>query len=351
VIEAIGGFEESMRTVLEDQAFLAKMFIAAPAYAAANTWDRYRIHPHSACAVTERAGTFQQARLDYLDWLHQYVRQHRPSDRRLWRALRAEQLRCRLARRMPRLARLGRRMLAPRQQLRAAIPQPLKQKLRRLVRPLGGVRFGNLRRTEPVSRDFGFDRGQPIDRWYIEAFLTANAADVRGRVLEIGDDAYTRQFGGDRVSQRDVLHVDAANPKATIVDDLASGHLIPSASFDCVVLTQTLHLIYDLRAAVDTLHRILKPGGTLVMTVPGISQIDAGEWGSTWFWAFTPASIQRLFEERFPAHELSISSYGNVLAATAFLQGLAAEELSSAELSARDPLYPMVIGLRARKPM
>ena len=49
---------------------------------------------------------------------------------------------------------------------------------------------------EPVSRSFGFDRGTPVDRRYIEQFLARHAAAIRGDVLEVGDDGYTRRFGG-----------------------------------------------------------------------------------------------------------------------------------------------------------
>src|SRR3712207_5592488 len=45
------------------------------------------------------------------------------------------------------------------------------------------VDFGDLRRTRPLSAQWGFDRGLPIDRYYIEGFLSANAADVGGCVL------------------------------------------------------------------------------------------------------------------------------------------------------------------------
>jgi hypothetical protein len=40
---------------------------------------------------------------------------------------------------------------------------------------------------------------------------------------------------------------------------------------------------------------------------------------------------------------------GNVLAATAFLYGLAAEELSREELDHLDLRYPVTIGIRATK--
>lgn len=210
----------------------------------------------------------------------------------------------------------------------------------------GAVRFGDLRRLTPMSRAFGFDRGQPVDRRYIEAFLARNAVDIRGRVLEIGDAAYTRRFGGNRVTRNDVLHVSEGNPDATIVADLAHGDAIPSASFDCVILTQTLHLVYDVRAAVATLHRILAPGGVCLVTVPGISQIDAGAWRDSWYWAFTPASLNRVLVERFGAR-VSVESFGNVLAASAFLYGLSAAELTPEELDAADACYPVTVAARA----
>src|SRR5690348_17021256 len=71
----------------------------------------------------------------------------------------------------------------------------------------GMVRFGDLRRIEPLSRIFGSDRGLPVDRYYIEQFLAAHAADIQGRVLEIGHNVYTRKFGAERVTKSDVLHI------------------------------------------------------------------------------------------------------------------------------------------------
>jgi glycosyltransferase involved in cell wall biosynthesis len=215
---------------------------------------------------------------------------------------------------------------------------------------VGRVRFGSLRRLTPISRTFGFDRGLPIDRHYIERFLSAHAADIRGDVLEIGDDTYTHRFGGDRVKKSDVLHVTEGNPKATIVGDLTCATHIASDSFDCVILTQTLHLIYDVRAALKTLHRILKPGGVLLATCPGISQISNDRWRESWYWAFTQLSARRLFEEIFPRQNVYVQVCGNVLTAIAFLQGLAAEELWQAELDYRDAHYEVSILVRAIKP-
>lgn len=216
--------------------------------------------------------------------------------------------------------------------------------------PVGGVCFGDLRRLTPVSRHFGFNRGRPVDRYYIEAFLARHANDVRGCVLEIGDDAYTRRFGGARVVRSDVLHVRRDSPHATIIADLTAAGHVPDGSFDCVILTQTLQFIYDVRTALHTLHRILQPAGVALVTVPGITQLDRGEWGSSWYWAFTPVSLRRLLEEQFSPQEIQIEGHGNVLAACAFLQGLAAEELEPSELDFHDPCYPVAIAARVHKP-
>lgn len=214
---------------------------------------------------------------------------------------------------------------------------------------VGRIRFGDLGGTSPVSADFGFDRGTPIDRYYIEHFLERHASEIRGRVLEIGGDEYTRRFGGGRVTCADVLHVHGGNPRATLVGDLTDPAVLPEAAFDCIVLTQTLHLIYDVRLAVARLHRALAPGGVVLVTAPGISQIDRGEWADSWFWSFTPLSLGRLFEVCFGREELLVEHHGNVFAATAFLQGLAVEEVDTAKLDPLDRAYPVIVAARARK--
>jgi SAM-dependent methyltransferase len=203
----------------------------------------------------------------------------------------------------------------------------------------------------PVSRLLGRDRGLPIDRYYIERFLGANADRIQGHALELDDDRYTRAFGGDRVTRSDVLHLHPTNPRATIVADLSSAdNRIPSDRFDAIILTQTLPFIYDVHAVVQTLHRILRPGGVVLATVGGITPIsrrDMERWGH--YWSFTTLSARLLFEEAFPAANVQVNAFGNVLAATAFLHGLAAEELHPSELDYHDPDYEFVITIVAVK--
>jgi SAM-dependent methyltransferase len=236
------------------------------------------------------------------------------------------------------------------------VPAPLLAPIKAAVRwwqgqpPVDGIDFGELRRLQPISRAFGTDRGQAIDRYFVERFLEVHQSDVRGRVLEIGDSTYTRRFGGDRVTKSDVLHVHDRNRQATIVGDLAHAPHIADASFDCIILTQVLQLVFDLPGAMRTLQRILAPGGTLLLTVPGISQVAAtSEWGDTWYWAFTLQSVKRLLAESMPGCNVQIAFNGNVLASAAFLYGLAARELTEAELHSQDADYQLLITARVTK--
>jgi SAM-dependent methyltransferase len=251
------------------------------------------------------------------------------------------------------------------QRLGRALPKSLRLRLRPLLQrspAVGFVRFGSLRRLSPISRYYGFDRGLPIDRHYIEDFLRRNAAEsqyatglVQGRVLEIGARDYVDRFGvmSDRptpgfVHHVDVLHANPANSAATIVGDLTDERALPAEAFDCIICTQTLHVIYDVRAAVRTLHHALKAGGVLLATVPGITAAckpDRDHWGD--WWRFTTLSARRLLEETFPPGNVRVEAYGNVLAAVAFLHGLAAGELRPSELELRDPDYEVIIAIRA----
>jgi SAM-dependent methyltransferase len=216
--------------------------------------------------------------------------------------------------------------------------------------PVGWVSLGNLERVQPISSDFGFDRGLPVDRYYIEKFLDCHATDIQGHVLEIKEPLYTYKFGGDRVIHSDVLHVVAGNPKATIVADLTKADHLPSDIYDCIILTQTLQFIYDVPAAIQTLHRILKPDGVLLITVSGISQIsreDMDRWGQ--YWSFTTLSMERLLVETFDSRNVQVDAYGNVLSAIAFLHGLATQELEPSKLDYTDPEYQVLITARAVK--
>jgi SAM-dependent methyltransferase len=186
-----------------------------------------------------------------------------------------------------------------------------------------------------------------VDRYYIERFLDAERGAIRGRVLEVLNAEYTERFGVG-VETSDVLDIDASNTSATIVADLAAADGVPDEAFDCFVLTQTLQYVYDLQSAVRHVHRILRPGGTVLCTVPTVSRISRGTL-ETEYWRMSALGCERLFTDAFVGGTVEARAHGNVLTAVAFLVGMAAEELSTRELDLVDPFFPLLVTVKATK--
>jgi SAM-dependent methyltransferase len=238
---------------------------------------------------------------------------------------------------------------------RRVFPSPVLRWLRRTSLRLranpavGDVDFGDFARATPIDAAFGLDRGgKAIDRVYIEAFLSRSRKDFAGRVLEVADNAYTKRFGGSHVLRSDVLSLVPA-PGVSIVADLCRPPAdLPWDSFDCVVVTQTLQFVAEPAAAVSTLARLLRPGGVLLATFPGISQIsryDDDRWGDRW--RLTALSARELLGVEFG--EVNVEAFGSVLTAVATLHGLVVEDLPAGALDAHDPDYEVLIAARAVK--
>lgn len=231
----------------------------------------------------------------------------------------------------------------------------LARKLPYPVRVVGGavrrihgivaMNVGRIHSARPISKNWGYERGTPIDRYYIEGFLAEHASDVRGHVLEVQEDDYSRRFGRTNVTRQDILNVNASNPQATIVGDLADPATLPPGQFDCVILTQTLNLVFDMAAAIANIHLALRPGGVLLITVPGITPV-APDADYCWYWSLTDTALSRLLRHSFKPDKIDVSTYGNLTAATAFLHGAAVEEVGRRKLDHFDPAYPVTVTAR-----
>jgi SAM-dependent methyltransferase len=217
---------------------------------------------------------------------------------------------------------------------------------RRTAAQIGIPLWFSLRRTRPVSDDWGFDRGTPIDRFYFDEFLHEHRGDVRGDVLELKDARYATRLGEERLNRVHVLDLDDSNPAATVIADLAEQDSLPAEAYDCVLLMQTLQVIRPPEVALANVWRSLKPGGALLLTVPSVSKLDVVRD----LWRFTPAGIEDLVSATCPSGEADVRGYGNVLACSAFLYGLAAEELRRGDLRRHDPDFPVVVCARVVKP-
>lgn len=220
--------------------------------------------------------------------------------------------------------------------------------LKSIARKASKPSWTDLRRTQPISRKFGFERGTPIDRYYIEKFLQENRQFIKGDVMEIAEDTYTKKWGND-VEQSFIFHVSKLKG-VTHVGDLTNKDTLPKNIADCFICTQTFNFIYRVQNAIEGALHILKSGGVLLATFPGISQIsryDMDRWGD--YWRFTPLSAKYLFQEVFGRENVHVYSYGNVLSAISFLEGITYEELTQEELDVVDEDYPVIVAVRAVK--
>ncbi|MCX8509329.1 MAG: methyltransferase domain-containing protein [Rhodobacteraceae bacterium] len=218
--------------------------------------------------------------------------------------------------------------------------------------PVGSVDFGGLRRLSPISAIFGKDRDLlTIERYYIEEFLARHGTDIKGRVLEMGDPTYIRKFGSG-VTREEVMSYVEGNPQATIVADLTDAPHIPDNSFDCIIITQTLQMIFEVDKAIATLARILRPGGVVLCTSHGMTRVARREGVDDWgeYWHFTTQSKRRLFHAHFPRENVTVSTVGNVFTCICNLHGLAASEIDQTELDMHDPNFEMLVLVRAVKP-
>ena len=212
--------------------------------------------------------------------------------------------------------------------------------------------FGHLKRLTPISPIFGIDRDLiSVERYYIEAFLKSHQGDIKGRVLEMGEPLYTDKFGGQNVIKSDVLNYVDGNPQATIIADLTDAPQIDDDLFDCIIITQTLQMIYQVDKVIETLHRILKPGGVVLATSHGITKVARREGIDDWgeYWNFTTQGSRKLFGDVFGRANTDVTSYGNILTTIASLHGLAAREIDAADLDHNDPDFELLVMVRAVK--
>lgn len=228
-----------------------------------------------------------------------------------------------------------------------------EQEFQNILRIVGKYRYPAISSVSslpvmPVSRVFGSERGKAVDRYYIEKFLVENCADIKGCCMEVGANIYTKRYGGNRVVESCVTHVEGYGGARRV--DFETGEGCCENMADCLICTQTLQYIYDVRTAMKNIYMILKPKGVALITVPGIKSLclfDEENWGENW--SFTERSMESMCRELGDKAVFSVRSYGNAKIAAAYLYGICCEELSESDFVYQDRQYPFLITARIQK--
>ena len=204
-------------------------------------------------------------------------------------------------------------------------------------------------KTEPISRVFGSERGQAVDRFYIEKFLEENQNEICGTVMEVATNNYIQRYGGNKVKKEYILHVKGWGNN-TIKGNFETGEGLSENMVDCLICTQTLQYIYDVESAMKNMYRMLRPGGCALITVPGIKSLctrDDNNWGEKW--SFSYRSMKIMCQKICDDEEYEINTYGNVKVAIAYLYGLCCEDLQEEDFKDNDKQFPFVITVKIKK--
>jgi glycosyltransferase involved in cell wall biosynthesis len=361
VVERTGGFEEIFRGMYEDQAFCAKVCLKAPVYVSGECGYRYRQHPNSCVSVAQETGSISSARLVFVTWLEKYLSEQGIKNTRVWHTLRrklwpyrhanvylalrnAKQLFAGMRERAVSTVRI---FYGLAHHLDARLPGlPIIRRLRCL----------QLRRLQPLGN--GRQRGTAIVRYYWAHFLQKHQRDIQGHALEIGSIDTLRHYGDQAVTQADAMDLAAYSPDIRVVADLSRADDVPADTYDCFVNQFTMHLIYDVEAALYHSIRILKSGGVLLINFPCVDYYFPNgldmRTGAPLFlhWWFTPIQVENLLRRvGLSEKDFKLDIYGNLFARVAYQMNMPAEELSRQELEYVDPGHPLLICVRAVKPL
>ncbi len=349
-IERVGGFEEIFKGLYEDQAFFSKVCLSAPVFVTSECLARYRQHPQSNTSITQATNRYAGARRIFLNWLADYLSGQNFNEGEVWKALRIEMLPYQHPR-LYSLLQFARQSFSDRV-FRLARRLKLRWWGFPLFRQLRCLQF---RRLRPIGD--GKQRGTPIVRYYWNRFLTQHQADIRGTALEVGTTDTIRRYGDQAVINADAIDLFPHSPEVTIVADLSRADHVPSDSYDCFVNQFTMHLIYDIEAALYHAIRILKPGGVLLVNFPCVDYyfshgLDMGTGEPLFlYWWFTPIQVENLLRRvGLGETDYALEVYGNLFARIAYQLNLAAEELTKRELEYSDPGHPLLICARVIKP-
>ena len=350
IVEQVGGFEKSFKGLYEDQAFFAKVCLSVPVFASPVCVARYRQHLNSNCSIAQENGHYTAARQVFLNWLASYLSSQDCQHPQVWQALERE-MRPERHLSLNRLYQLARQGL-PGRIYRAGLKLKLRWRGLPIIRQL---RTLQLRRLQPIGN--GQQRGTPIVRYYWDHFLQQHKKDIHGTVLEIGTTATVRQYGGPDVIWADAIDLKAHSSEITVVGDLSRADDVPSDRYDCFVNQFTIHLIYDVEAALYHSIRILKPGGVLLINFPCVDYyfprgLDMGTGEPLYlYWWFTPIQVENYLRRAGLAEgDYTLVCYGNLFTRIAYQMNLPAEELTQHELRFVDPGHPLLICARVVKP-
>jgi len=350
VVKKINGWENEFKMNYTDQAFYFKILCETRTFVTYDYFLLYRNHEESASLKAIKRGEFQKNEKIFFQWLirnlpnyefaerdevSQYaentIREIDNNDTKVLNKVSVLKTVLKKTKKLPRKFRtLGR---------------VLKKNAIRII-PKKIYRHFLHQKLQPYSEVYGHDRGTEIARYYIECFLAENKELFEGNCLEFQAPTYLLKYADLEKCKINIIHIDDTNFLANIVADLTKPNTIPSNYFDCIISTHVLHMVLEKEKFLSEIYRILKPGGYILLAVPGVSMCDYS-WNE--LWRFTEEGIQQLLEQHFDKDLIQVKGFGNSLVAAGQIRGLSKEEFSIKELTSYDGRFAVEICAKAQK--
>ena len=195
-----------------------------------------------------------------------------------------------------------------------------------------------------LSGCYGYDCGIPADRPYIDAFLAARQAAVRGDGAEVKDSTYLTRYGAHRLASITIIDIAPGNAAAALRADLAAPGSLPAA-FDVIILTQVLQLLADPAAALDNCAPRARPGGTSCSPCPAWAASAPPAPAATC--GAGPSGLAALISA-WPG-PAEITAHGNAATCVAAILGAAREDLPADTDLSDDPRFPLIACAAATK--
>ena len=164
-----------------------------------------------------------------------------------------------------------------------------------------------------------------------------------GKTLEIGGTPKDKDFYElNPGTSYQVLNIEAGLG-VDIVGDVHDASILDADTFDSIIIFNVLEHCYAPWVAVENIYKWLKPGGKCFAMVPSSIRIHATPKD---YWRPLPDGFVWIFRN-FSQHKLYV--YGNPTTVIASYHGIAVEELTTEELDAFHPDYPVATCIVAEK--
>jgi SAM-dependent methyltransferase len=127
-----------------------------------------------------------------------------------------------------------------------------------------------------------------------EATISAIRKYARGKLIDVGcGDLMYRDLFVQQVTQYDTLDIEPRVADVKFIGSVLNMHMIHDNYYDSAICFDVLEHIPDPSKALLEISRILKPGGTLMLSVPHLSRLHEEP---NDFFRFTKYGIQHVLE-------------------------------------------------------